>query len=68
MDAPSERLLTLREAKLLIGVSVRTIYRLIHVGDLPPPVKIGRAARIPESEVIAYIETLKRKRCPSYAA
>ena len=67
MNAPTERLLTFEEVALRVGVSVRKIYRLIHNGDLLPPVKVGRAARIPETEVIAYIENLKGRRGPSHA-
>jgi excisionase family DNA binding protein len=68
VNTVSDRLLTFREVALRIGVSVREIYRLIHRGELPGAVKIGRAARIPESEVVAYIENLKGRRGPSCAA
>ena len=42
--------------------SVRTIWRRIAEGKLPQPVYIGAAARLPETEVEAYIERLKRGR------
>jgi len=68
VNAPIERLLSLKEVALRLGVSVRKIYRLVHDGALRPPVKMGRSARIPETEVAAYIETLKRNRGPGYSA
>jgi excisionase family DNA binding protein len=63
-----DRLLTLQEVASLVGVSVRKVYRLIHDGALPRPLKVGRAARIPESEVAAFIENLKKRRGPAFAA
>jgi len=63
-----ERLLTLDEVAIQLGISVREVYRIMAEGELPPPVKIGRASRIPESEVAAYIETLKNRRKASYLA
>jgi excisionase family DNA binding protein len=68
MNGTLERLLPLKEAALAIGVSVREVYRLIARGELPRPVKVGRATRIPESEVAAYIENLKRRRGAGFAA
>ena len=66
MNAPPERLLKFGEVAARFGVSERKVYRLIHDGLLKPPVKLGRAARIPESEVIAFIETLKGRRGVSF--
>ena len=66
MNAIGDRLLSLREVAFRIGVSVRQIYRLIHDGNLPPSIKVGRAARIPESEVNAFIEKLKGRRGASH--
>jgi excisionase family DNA binding protein len=68
MNIVADTLLTFAEAARRIGISVRQVYRLIHRGDLPPAVKVGRAARIPESEVAAYIENLKRRRGQAFAA
>jgi excisionase family DNA binding protein len=68
MNAGPEVCLTLAEVGRRLGISIRQVYRLIHRGELPPALKVGRAARIPESEVAAYIENLKRRRGPSYAA
>jgi excisionase family DNA binding protein len=66
VNVVADRLLTLREVALRLGVSVRKIYRMIHDGNLPQPVKVGRAARLPESEVAAFIESLKQRRGSSY--
>lgn len=46
----------------ILGVSKRTLYRLIADGSLPKPVKVGSCSRIVESELTVFIETLKGKR------
>jgi len=68
MNVAPEMFVTLAEAGRRLGVSVRQVYRLIHRGELPPAVKVGRSARIPESELAAYIENLKQRRGPGFAA
>ena len=46
----------------VLDVSKRTVYRMIAGAELPQPVKVRSGSRIPESEVRAYIERLKRGR------
>jgi predicted DNA-binding transcriptional regulator AlpA len=59
----SERLLDLEEvAKLLGGISTRSVRRLIARGDLPPAVKVLSAPRLYYSDVMGYLDGLKQKR------
>jgi prophage regulatory protein len=45
----------------LIPLSRTTIWRLVRSGEFPPPVKVGgRATCWLESEVVAYLQGLKR--------
>lgn len=64
MDEPGriDRLLRLVRVAELLGVCRRTVERRIAEGLLPQPVKVGRASCLPESEVHAYIERIKRER------
>lgn len=57
-----ERLVTIREAAQTLGISIRALYRLIASGELPAPLKVGRASRIAMTELHAYIERLKAER------
>jgi prophage regulatory protein len=57
-----DKLLTLPEVRGVVGLSSATLYRMIERGDFPRPVKIGRAARWPTSEVTAFIEKHKTGR------
>ncbi len=57
-----ERLLTIREVASRLGASTRHVYRLIASGELPRPVKVGKASRIPESELNDYIKRIKGSR------
>ena len=57
-----ERLLKLDEVGQILGVCRRSVERLIASGDLPVPVKIRRGSRLPASEVVAYIERVKKER------
>ncbi|WP_425609242.1 helix-turn-helix transcriptional regulator [Thalassobacterium sedimentorum] len=45
-----------------ISLSVREVYRLIAKGELPKPVKVGRASRLFESDIQTYLERLKANR------
>ena len=62
MNVATDRLLDLEEVAAILGISRREVYRLISRGELPPPVKIGRCSKLPESEVAAYVENLKQAR------
>ncbi|GGD44719.1 helix-turn-helix transcriptional regulator [Sinisalibacter lacisalsi] len=50
-----ERLLPLHAVVDATGYQRATIYRKITQGAFPPPVKIGRASRWPESEIQKWI-------------
>jgi excisionase family DNA binding protein len=52
----AERLVSINEFASRLGFSRRQIYRLQHRQEIPPPVKIGRVVRWPESEIAAFIE------------
>jgi len=56
------RLVTMREAAQILGISQRGLYRFVASGELPPPVKIGSASRMVLSEIDAYIEKAKAAR------
>ena len=57
-----DRLLRIKEAADILAISVRALYRLVADGQLPAPVKIGRATRIPRSDIERYINELKGSR------
>ena len=62
-EKESERLLDLEEvARLLGGVSTRSVRRLIARGDLPRPVKVLSSPRLYFSDVLDYFKKLKAKR------
>ena len=50
------RFLTVSEVADMMRVSNMTVYRLVHSGELPA-VRFGRSFRIPESAVVAAIQT-----------
>ncbi len=54
-------LLTLDEAARLLAVSRRTVERLIDAGRIRP-IRIGRAVRVTEREVEAYLAAASRRR------
>jgi len=49
-------------ARLLGGVSERSVRRLISKGELPQPVKVLSSPRLYLSDVVAYFDRLKLKR------
>jgi excisionase family DNA binding protein len=57
-----DSLLSLKTVGLLLSKSVRSVWRMIADGELPQPVYVGRSARLPASEVQAYIERRKQNR------
>lgn len=65
IQAPGgERLLTLDEAAERLGVSRARVYELVGVGDELgkgelKSVQLGRLRRIVESDLVAYIESLR---------
>ena len=48
------KFLTVAEVAALMRVSKMTVYRLVHSGDLAA-VRVGRALRVPEQAVHAYL-------------
>jgi excisionase family DNA binding protein len=55
-DLSEVRFLTVAEVADMMRVSNMTVYRLVHSGELPA-VRFGRSFRIPESAVVAAIQT-----------
>jgi excisionase family DNA binding protein len=55
-------LLTLPHAAETLAISKRTLERLIAKGSFPPPVKIGRASRVPREDIARFLEQLRRER------
>jgi excisionase family DNA binding protein len=55
-DLSEVRFLTVAEVADMMRVSKMTVYRLVHSGDLPA-VRFGRSFRVPESAVVAAIDT-----------
>jgi excisionase family DNA binding protein len=56
------KLITYKEAAHILGISSRTLYRLVDLGKTPRPVKLGTCTRFLRAEIEGYIETLKAKR------
>ena len=55
-DLTDVRFLTVAEVADMMRVSTMTVYRLVHAGELPA-IRFGRSFRIPESAVVAAIDT-----------
>jgi prophage regulatory protein len=58
----SDRLLTFEQLSDKVGMKRTAIYAAINAGSFPVPVKIGKLSRWVESEVEAWIATLKERR------
>lgn len=54
--ASTDRLLKAREVASLLGLGVRTVWRLASAGEIPRPIAVGRSARWLESELAAWIK------------
>jgi prophage regulatory protein len=63
MSFENEKLIGLEKVAEMLDISEREVYRLISSGELPKPVKIKRLSKWLASEVLAYIEILKSRRC-----
>lgn len=50
-----DRLLRFAEARMILGLSKSTMYRLLERGELPRPIKIGVLTYFSEREVQAWI-------------
>ena len=55
-DLSDVRFLTVAEVAEMMRVSTMTVYRMVHAGEMPA-IRFGRSFRIPESAVVAAIET-----------
>ena len=53
-----EKLITLGHLETLVGFKKSKLYELIHEGDFPKPLKIGRSSRWRSSEIEAWIEKI----------
>ena len=56
--------LTLKEVAYRLQVCRRTLEREILAGRFPRPLKIGRSVRVPESDLQAYIASLRAGAAP----
>jgi excisionase family DNA binding protein len=55
-DLSDVRFLTVAEVADMMRVSTMTVYRMVHAGEMPA-IRFGRSFRIPESAVVALIQT-----------
>ncbi len=63
-----ERVLTMERAAVYLSVSTGTVYNLIRSGKLRPiPLRVGKAALIPESQVTAMAAFLRARDNPPKA-
>lgn len=49
-------LLTVDQVAGLLGISVRSVWRLASAGELPPPLSIGRSKRWERRSLEAFVE------------
>jgi len=62
MDSEKDILLSLKEVAQRLGISRRTLERLIAAGDINIPVKVGRCSRLFESDLMEYLTKLRERR------
>ncbi|MER8797198.1 DNA-binding protein [Mesorhizobium sp. M0984] len=60
--AKTDPLLNVREAAIVLEVSVPTFWRRVADKTVPRPIKLGGLSRWPRSEVLAVIDRLKAER------
>ena len=53
------RLLRVEQVAEVLGISKRTVWRLVSGGQLPQPVAIGRCKRWKQADVERFVESLK---------
>ena len=51
-------LVDVKEVAAVLGVSARTVWRLVSTGEFPPPIKLGRLSRWRRKDVLRYVEEL----------
>ena len=49
-------LLTVDEVAALLGISVRSVWRLVSSGKMPRPVKLSRSCRWKKAEIIEWVD------------
>ncbi len=52
---PEVHLVTARGAARMLGISVRSVWRLAKAGDLPQPVQVGHSTRWRVSDLLSFI-------------
>lgn len=57
-DGGGDDLLSTKDASRLLGITPRTLYRLIDEGQLPA-YKVGRVLRLRRHEVIEFLRTMR---------
>lgn len=57
-----DRLLTGKEVADIFGIHHVTVWRSVREGKLPPPLKLGRSARWPMSDVQALLGRMREER------
>ena len=50
-----DRLLTVHDVAKRLGISTRQVWKLVKLGQVPPPLKLARSARWKESAISAFI-------------
>lgn len=60
-DWKSVKAVSLDAAALALGVSKRTIQRLIASGEFPKPIKVGAASRVLVDDLERFIEAKRRE-------
>jgi excisionase family DNA binding protein len=60
-DWKSVKAVSLDAAATALGVSKRTIQRLIAAGEFPKPIKVGAVSRVLVEDLDRYIESKRRE-------
>lgn len=58
---PNPDLLTVRDVAQRLNIGIRTVWRWCATGDLPPPVRLGKAKRVVRwkaAEIERYVEQM----------
>lgn len=56
---PARLLLDVRQVAAMLGLSMRTVWRLVSAGEIPPPVKVGRSTRWRQGDLETFVEELR---------
>jgi excisionase family DNA binding protein len=62
VSPPPPRLLSIRDTAMMLSLSQRTVWKLIAIGELPQPLRIGGARRFRVEDVENYIAKLAEAR------